>query len=84
MCKLQMLQNPKIIEPSKDQISTPENLTDIRAWHMSWVEVKAPRNDMAMEAMIKEAFHVEFSGRRAPRSDCIVILATCGQMLMME
>lgn len=82
MCRLQMLQKPKIIEPSRDQISTLENLTDIRAWHISCVEVNAPRNDIAIEAMIKELFHVEFSCRRPSRSDVIAILTAHRQRLV--
>lgn len=77
-----MLQNPNIIEPRKDQISTLENLADIRAWHMSCVEVKAPRNEIAIEAIIKELFHVDSSCRRASRSDCTAILATRRQRLV--
>jgi hypothetical protein len=56
-----MLQKPNIIEPSKLQIRTEENLTDIRAWHISCVEVNAPRKEIAIDAMIKELFHFEFS-----------------------
>jgi hypothetical protein len=77
MCRLQMLQKPKIIDPNKLQMRTLENLTDIRAWHMSCVEVNAPRKEMAIDAMIKESFHVEFSCRRPSCPDVIIdILAS--------
>jgi hypothetical protein len=52
-----MLQKPKIILPSKDQIRTLENRSDNFAWHISWVDVKAPRNEMAIEAANMVLFH---------------------------
>jgi hypothetical protein len=36
---------------------TLEKRNDIRAWHMSCVDVKAPRKEMAMDAMINMGFH---------------------------
>lgn len=51
------------MDPRILHIKTRENLVDMRAWHISCVEVKAPRNEIAIDATMSKVFHLEPSWR---------------------
>lgn len=52
-----MEQKPKVRLPRAVHIATLEKRNDMRAWHMSWVDVNAPSKEIAIEAAIKPASH---------------------------
>lgn len=58
-----MEQNPKVRLPRAVHTRTLEKRIDMRAWHMSWVDVKAPSRETAIEAAIKPASHCGSSRR---------------------
>ena len=81
-CSAHIPQNPKTKLPSIVQTIADVNVLAIRAEHMSWVDVKAPMRETAIDAATSLAFHSGWISRRGGIMDVALPMAPKGKLVI--